>query len=66
MVTGEDVRVLCAEVEIAPHHHNAWGAAINTMVRRGLLVPTGMFTQMKDVRSHARLTRVYRVGEIQR
>ena len=58
-VTGEDVRLRCQAAGIEPHHHNAWGALTNELLRRGILEPTDRFVKMKDPRSHARMTRVY-------
>ena len=60
--TGEDVRVYLSIVQYteAPHP-NAWGALINTAVRRGLIEKTGEYRQMKVKSSHARATPVYRV-----
>ena len=62
--TGEDIRLLISKPGIvgAPHHHNAWGALINTAVRRKLIVATGRYESMKTTKSHARKTPVYRVG----
>ena len=61
-VTGEGVRLLCEHFGLHPHHHNAWGGATMKAVRDGLLVPTGEYEQMRDPRSHARETKVYRVN----
>ena len=60
-VTGEDVRLTIERVIGQPHHHNSWGAIIATAVRRGLLVKTGHYTQMKTKKSHARVTPTYMV-----
>lgn len=57
--TGEDIRIMSAGMP-PPHHHNAWGAMINTCVRKGWLVWTGEIRNMRSVRSHARATKVYR------
>ena len=58
-VTGEDVRLTIERVIGQPHHHNSWGAIIATAVRRGLLIKTGHYTQMKTKKSHARVTPTY-------
>jgi hypothetical protein len=57
-VTGEDVRALHGS-EV--HHPNAWGAAINALVRRGRLLKTGEYRPMQRPSSHARATPVYLV-----
>ena len=57
--TGEDIRrVLSYQVGL-PHHPNAWGALVNTLVRRKIIKPTGEYRAMKDDSSHARRTPVY-------
>lgn len=61
-VTGEHVRVTLIAKNIRPHHPNAWGALVRTAVRLGLLIETGLYTHMTDVRSHARRTAIYRVA----
>jgi len=61
-VTGEDVRLLIEQRGIPPpHHHNAWGAVINNLVRGGFLEKTGKHVHMKTRRSHARATPLYRI-----
>ncbi len=60
-VTGEDIRVECGKLGIRPHHHNAWGAVINSLVREEALIFTGREVHMKTSKSHARRTRVYYV-----
>lgn len=58
--TGEDIRRAWQNAGgPPPSHHNAWGAVINSAVKRGLLTKIGM-QPMKFKRSHARLTAVYR------
>jgi hypothetical protein len=52
--TGESIRLACLDAGIAPHHPNAWGAAINRCVRAGLLTETGRFPRMKSPSSRAR------------
>lgn len=56
--TGEDIRLSCG-LE-APGHVNAWGAATNHAVRKGLLAKTGIYVPMRSERSHARGTPQYR------
>jgi hypothetical protein len=58
-VTGEDIRLTVERIIGQPHHHNSWGAIINAAVRRGLLIKTGDYTQMKTKKSHARVTPTY-------
>src|SRR5262245_22076180 len=56
-LTGEDICLLSGRTA---HHPNAWGAAINALVRRGLLIKTGAMRQPSSVASHARAIHVYR------
>ena len=58
-MTGEDLRLLCQEQNVKPHHHNAWGAFIAGLVRAGHIVPTGKYQPMRSRGSHARETKVY-------
>jgi hypothetical protein len=60
---GENIRQLCADVG-PPKHPNAWGAVINTAVRRGALVPTGRWLRMTGRTSHARQSPEYVKGEM--
>lgn len=57
--TGEDIRKLLTERAICPEHNNAFGALINTAIKKKLLTPTGRFVRMTAVRSHSRKTEVY-------
>ena len=60
-VTGEEVRFLCEECGVTPHHHNAWGGCTNHLQRRGTLIYAGRNTQMRGKKSNARMTPVYTV-----
>jgi hypothetical protein len=58
---GEDLRVELRAVGLRePHHHNAWGALINVMIRCGVLEATGEEGQMQKTSSHARRSVIYR------
>ncbi len=57
--TGEDLRHHLGRRIGLPHHSNAWGALINTLVRRKIIKPTGEYRAMRDDSSHARKTPVY-------
>lgn len=60
MLTGEELRTaLKADGLAAPHHPNAWGAAIAAARRRGLLKETGRWIAMRGPKSHARRTPQY-------
>ena len=59
-VTGEDIRFIAESMNIHPEHHNAWGASINAVLQKGLIVDTGKHTSLKDPSSHARRTPVYK------
>lgn len=39
-----------------PHHPNVWGAMWMQAARQGLVVKTGQYRHMQDLRSHARIT----------
>jgi hypothetical protein len=58
---AEDFRRTCETQGIAPHHPNAWGALTLAMKRQQLLEETGEWRSPRDLKSHARPTRVYRV-----
>ena len=64
-VTGEDIRRICTDRGVTPHHSNAWGGVISGLVRMGQLRATGEYRQMADTRSHARETKVYEVTDWQ-
>ena len=57
--TGEDLRMGLSRCVGCPAHSNAWGALINTLVRRKIIKPTGEYRAMRDDSSHARKTPVY-------
>ncbi len=57
--TGEEIRFLCYAQVGSPTHPNAWGALVNTLVRRKIIKPTGEYRAMRDDSSHARKTPVY-------
>jgi hypothetical protein len=59
-MTGEDIRLACEAAGVKPHHNNAWGAMVLTLVREGLLEPTNEYRPMRAKGSHARKTQVYR------
>ena len=61
--TGEDIRFFCLHHVEYPKHPNAWGALINTLIKRNIIVPTGEYRPMKDKNSHARSTPVYKAYE---
>ena len=59
--TGEEIRFFLNRKLIGqPKHPNAYGALINTLVKRKIIAPTGQYRQMKDRTSHARSTPVYK------
>lgn len=60
-ISGEGVRLLCQAQHIEPHHHNAWGSAVNCLRRRGVLVPTGRWVSSMTVTSHATAIPMYLV-----
>jgi hypothetical protein len=60
-VTGEDIRMACERSGVKPHHPNAWGSIISNLKRKGRLIPTGRYVNMKGPKSNARKTEVYYV-----
>jgi hypothetical protein len=60
--TGEDIRLSVERLVGPPHHHNAWGAVIRTLLKKRYLKPTGRYTSMRTKKSHARRTPVYWKG----
>ena len=61
-ITGEDIRIDLESVGVKPDHFNAWGGFISGLVRKGILVKTGNYRQMKRPQSHARVNPVYYRG----
>tara|TARA_R110000868_G_scaffold19297_2_gene83095 strand:- start:10587 stop:10886 length:300 start_codon:yes stop_codon:yes gene_type:complete len=61
LMTGEDIRLYVSQRVGSPHHHNAWGGLIMGLVKRKRLVEVDR-VKMRDPRSHARKTPVYRVS----
>lgn len=58
--TAEDLRLHLIRSGLEkPHHHNVWGAFINTCIRKRILIATGDYEHMQTRRSHARRTPVY-------
>ncbi len=57
--TGEDIRHHCSYTVGLPKHPNAFGALVNTLVRRKIIKHTGEYRAMRDSSSHARRTPVY-------
>src|SRR6056297_335820 len=52
--TGEDIRLHVSELVGDPHHHNAWGALINRLIRNRVIYSTGMTCHAKLPKAHAR------------
>ena len=57
--TGEDLRHFFESKGIRPNSPKAWGALVNTLIRRKLIRRTGERRHMRDSQSHARMTDVY-------
>ena len=62
--TGETLRTWLEKEVGHPHHHNAWGALINTAVRQKTIIFVGRYEHMKGPKSHARKTPVYRKRQV--
>ena len=59
--TGEDLRIWVEERIGPPHHANVTGAMIMGACRKGIIVKTGEYRQMKRKESRARVNPVYRI-----
>lgn len=57
--TGEEIRQRISNLGLSPHHPNAWGALIRSAVKEKLITPTGVWSPMRQPKSHARRTPVY-------
>ena len=60
-VLAEEMRRICEEVGVRPHHHNAWGSLTNQLVKAGVLKDTGRLAKSNSVRSHRRRQPVWKV-----
>ena len=58
---AEEMRRVCEEAGVVPHHHNAWGSLTNQLVRAGVLIDTGRLGKSTSLRSHARRQPIWRV-----
>ena len=58
---AEEMRRVCEEAGVVPHHHNAWGGLTNQLVRAGILIDTGRLAKSTCVRSHGRRQPIWRV-----
>lgn len=58
---AEEMRRVCEDAGVVPHHHNAWGSLTNQLVRAGVLIDTGRLSKSKRISSHARRNTVWRV-----
>lgn len=64
--TGEEftsctIRHFCHSmlVQPEPHHPNAWGAALNSAAKRGLIKKTGLWVKSNIASTHARMIPVW-------
>lgn len=60
-VLAEEMRRVCEEAGIVPHHHNAWGSLTSQLVKAGILQDTGRIAKSTRITSHARRNTVWRV-----
>lgn len=58
---AEEMRRVCEEAGVMPHHHNAWGSLTNQLVKAGILIDTGRLGKSTSLRSHARRQPIWRV-----
>jgi hypothetical protein len=63
LVSGEDLRFAITDrIGPPPNHHNTWGSLIRTLGDGRVLLKTTARTNMKDPRSNARETPLYRLN----
>lgn len=58
---AEEMRRVCEDAGVVPHHHNAWGSLTNQLVKAGILQSTGRLGKSTSLRSHARRQPIWRV-----
>jgi len=58
--TGEEIRFVMEQNGLYPTSPNAWGCLTRQLLKLKLIERTGQYRPMKDPRSHARMTAVYR------
>lgn len=56
---GEDIRVIVCDRIGPPHNPHAWGALTRMSLQREFIKRNGERRQMRDPRSHARMSDVY-------
>ena len=61
-VQGENIRAECIARGVQPHSHKAWGALVQSAIKRGLLKPTGRYEKTKSVKTHCHPTQIYEVS----
>jgi len=49
---AEQWRKTCVEHGVQPHHPNAWGGLTRALVSRGIICPTGQFSQATATKNH--------------
>lgn len=63
---AEQWRKTCVEHGIKPHHPNAWGGLTRALFSRGIIKPTGQFSQAKAVKNHGHRYELWRVRDVSR
>lgn len=59
----ETVRLWCEEHGLPrPHHHNAWGAVANILIREGRVEETGRLEKSRSAKAHARRQPIWRLS----
>ena len=61
-VQGENIRAECIARGVEPQSHKAWGALVQSAIKRGLLKPTGRYEKTKSVKTHCHPTQIYEVS----
>ena len=61
-LTGEDIRLRVRDTCGEPRSANAWGAAILSISKNGLILDTGKMTKPKSLASHSRSIKIWEVA----
>ena len=61
-LTGEDIRLRVRKECDEPRTPNAWGAAVLSISKNGLILDTGKMTKPKSLASHSRSIKIWEVS----
>lgn len=63
IMLAEQWRKTCMEHGVYPHHPNAWGGLTRALFSRGIIKPTGRFSQAKSIKNHGHRYELWRVRQ---